>query len=112
MTSDAMTTLPLDRPGSPELAPMVARTRRSTLGDTSSGRHGGRRTRPRCSANIQSVIELFDEMQIPEQMQHDFGYPAVTREIKERIFVRNLARIMGIDVEAKKAELAGASTAA
>jgi predicted TIM-barrel fold metal-dependent hydrolase len=56
--------------------------------------------------NFQSIIELFDEMEMPEQLQEDYGYPAITREMKELMYGGNLARIMGIDIEAKKAELA------
>jgi uncharacterized protein len=59
--------------------------------------------------NFQSIIELFDEMEMPEQLQEDYGYPAITREKKELMYGGNLARIMGIDIEAKKAELAANS---
>jgi hypothetical protein len=59
--------------------------------------------------NFQSIIELFDEMEMPEQLQEDYGYPAITREMKELMYGGNLARIMGIDIEAKKAELAANS---
>jgi predicted TIM-barrel fold metal-dependent hydrolase len=58
--------------------------------------------------DIQSIIELFDEMQFSEEMQAGYGYPEITPEIRALMFGGNLARIMGIDIPAKTAELAAA----
>ena len=38
-----------------------------------------------------------------------YGYPQITREDKERILGRNFADLMGIDLDAKRAELSPAS---
>jgi hypothetical protein len=43
--------------------------------------------------------------QIPEQMQEEFGYPAITQEMKAKIFGLNAARIYGIDVDATRTEI-------
>lgn len=58
--------------------------------------------------NIQGYIELFCEAEMPEELQEGYGYPAFTKEMKRKIFGENYAGLLGIDVEAKKAELAAA----
>jgi uncharacterized protein len=57
---------------------------------------------------VQTFIDLLADLETPEDLQEGYGYPALTREVKEQIFGRNLARILGIDVDAKVVELAGA----
>lgn len=42
---------------------------------------------------------------MPDDLVAGYGYPELTREIKEKILGLNLAGLMGIDVEAKKKEL-------
>ena len=37
------------------------------------------------------------EFQIPEDMQRDYGYPAITDEDRRKIFGENLARLIGIE---------------
>jgi uncharacterized protein len=51
---------------------------------------------------VQTYIDVFAELEMPEDLQEGYGYPALTREIKEQIFGLNAARILGIDVEAQK----------
>jgi len=51
-------------------------------------------------------IEGFLELTIPEDLRVGYGYPQITREDKEKFLGLNFARIMGVDVEAKRAELA------
>jgi predicted TIM-barrel fold metal-dependent hydrolase len=55
--------------------------------------------------NVQTFIDAFDALEMPEDLQEGWGYPPINREIKEQIFGLNAARILGVDVEAKKAEL-------
>ena len=55
--------------------------------------------------NAKPVIEWIWEMEIPESMQDDYGYPQITEEDKRNILGLNQARIFGVDVEAKKQEL-------
>ena len=43
--------------------------------------------------------------QIPSDLEDEYGV-SLTDEIKEKIIGGNIARLYGIDVEAKKAELA------
>lgn len=54
----------------------------------------------------QAYIKLFAEVEMPEDLQDGYGYPALTREIKSKIFGENLARLMGVDIPSKKNELA------
>jgi hypothetical protein len=42
------------------------------------------------------------EFQIPEDMQHDYGYPAISEEDRRKIFGGNLARLMGIDTSKRR----------
>jgi uncharacterized protein len=52
-------------------------------------------------------LEAFMEFQIPDDMQDGYGYPPLTRRDRELILGENFARLMGIDVARKQAELAG-----
>ena len=45
----------------------------------------------------QTQIEAFRAFQIPEAMQAEFGYPAITPEIRAKIFGLNAARVYGVD---------------
>jgi predicted TIM-barrel fold metal-dependent hydrolase len=56
----------------------------------------------------QPYLEAFLDMQIPEDLQEGWGYPALTEIDKRRILGENFARLMGVDIEAKRAELTGA----
>ncbi|GAB7003259.1 amidohydrolase family protein [Nocardioides sp. AN3] len=53
---------------------------------------------------VQTFIDAFDELEMPDDLQQGWGYPPITREIKEQVFGLNAARILGIDVEAWKAK--------
>lgn len=46
----------------------------------------------------QDQIQLFRSFQISEQFQEEFGYPALTDEIKAKIFGGNAARVFGVDL--------------
>jgi hypothetical protein len=51
----------------------------------------------------QQLIDAFRVFQIPIAMQQEFGYPALTDTIKDKILSRNAARVYGIDlVEARR----------
>jgi uncharacterized protein len=56
--------------------------------------------------NVQGYIELFAEAQMPEELQEGWGYPEITKEMKQKIFGENYAGLLGIDIEAKKRERA------
>ena len=47
----------------------------------------------------QPVIDAFRAFRIPESMQSEFGYPALTPERKAKILSRNGARLYGIDLD-------------
>lgn len=55
--------------------------------------------------SLQPYIKAFADMSMPEDLQEGYGYPQITREMKRKIFGENQARLLGIDVEKKKAEL-------
>lgn len=50
-------------------------------------------------------IEAFRRFEIPESLQDQYGYPALTWAMKERIFGLNAADIFGIDVSATRRNL-------
>ena len=45
------------------------------------------------------------ELEIPEDMRSGYGLPQITHEDKKKILGGTMARLMGVDVEAKKKEL-------
>ena len=42
---------------------------------------------------------------MPADLMEGYGYPEVTAEIKRKILGENLARLIGVDIEAKKRKL-------
>lgn len=50
-------------------------------------------------------IEVFRRFQIPDRLMETHGYRPLTREVKEKIFGLNAARIFGVDVNATRHEL-------
>jgi predicted TIM-barrel fold metal-dependent hydrolase len=53
-------------------------------------------------------LRAFMDLEIPDDLRDGFGFPQITRRDRENILGLTFSRLMGIDVEAKKAELAGA----
>jgi predicted TIM-barrel fold metal-dependent hydrolase len=53
-------------------------------------------------------LDAFMELEIPADLRDGYGYPQITREDKELILGRNFANLMGIDIDEKREELAGA----
>ena len=54
----------------------------------------------------QDQIDAFRMFQIPENMQEEFGYPALTSEIKAKILGLNAAAVYDIDVDATRCAIA------
>jgi predicted TIM-barrel fold metal-dependent hydrolase len=54
------------------------------------------------SEHAQSQIEKFRAFQIPDALQQAHGYPALTPELKAKIFGLNLAALYGIDPNARR----------
>lgn len=50
-------------------------------------------------------IEAFRRFQIPDQLIETHHYHPLTRQVKERIFGLNAAKIFGVDAEAKRREV-------
>jgi uncharacterized protein len=51
-------------------------------------------------------LDAFMDFQISEDLQDGYGYPPLTRADRELILGENFARLMGVDVNEKRAELA------
>jgi predicted TIM-barrel fold metal-dependent hydrolase len=51
----------------------------------------------------QQLIDSFRAFQIPIEMQQEFGYPALTDAVKDKILSRNAARLYGIDLDRARA---------
>lgn len=52
----------------------------------------------------QPYLEAFLDMQIPEDLQSGWGFPALTDDDRRRILGENFGRLMGVDIESKKRE--------
>jgi uncharacterized protein len=50
-------------------------------------------------------VEAFRRFQIPDQLVEKHRYEPLTRDVKERIFGLNAARLFGVDVTAKRTEV-------
>jgi predicted TIM-barrel fold metal-dependent hydrolase len=50
----------------------------------------------------QTQIEAFRAFQIPEALQAEFGYPAITPDVRAKIFGLNGARVYGVDPAATR----------
>lgn len=46
---------------------------------------------------IKFAVEGLRNFQIPEDMQRDYGYPAITEQDRRNMFGGNLARLLGVD---------------
>jgi predicted TIM-barrel fold metal-dependent hydrolase len=50
-------------------------------------------------------LKAFMDFSIPDDLRAGYGYPQITEQNKRMILGENFARLMGVDIEAKKAEL-------
>jgi predicted TIM-barrel fold metal-dependent hydrolase len=55
---------------------------------------------------VQLYIDLIDQLEMPEELQEDYGYPPITEETKRKLLGGNFAAAFGIDLAAKSAALA------
>lgn len=49
------------------------------------------------AAQFRTAVMGLRQFQIPEDMQRDFGYPAITEADRRKIFGENLAKLLGIE---------------
>ncbi len=49
------------------------------------------------AAGIRGAVVGFRDFQIPEDMQKDYGYPAISEEDRRKIFGENLAGLLGVE---------------
>jgi predicted TIM-barrel fold metal-dependent hydrolase len=52
---------------------------------------------------IRTAVAGLRDFQIPEDMQKDYGYPAITDEDRAKIFGGNLGRLLGMDTSRRRA---------
>jgi predicted TIM-barrel fold metal-dependent hydrolase len=57
-------------------------------------------------------LKAFMDFEIPADLRSGYGYPQITRDDKRRILGENFARLMGVDIGAKKRELGLVASAA
>jgi predicted TIM-barrel fold metal-dependent hydrolase len=50
---------------------------------------------------VQPVVKAFAELQMPVELQERYGYPDPSADAKRKMLGLNMARLMGVDVEAK-----------
>ena len=53
----------------------------------------------------QAAVDAFRAFQIPESMQAEYGYPALTAEVKEKILGLSAARVYGIDLDTARSKM-------
>lgn len=53
-------------------------------------------------AQIAGAVQGLRDFQFPEDMQRDYGYPALTEEDKAKIFGQNLGNLLGIDTSKRR----------
>jgi predicted TIM-barrel fold metal-dependent hydrolase len=56
---------------------------------------------------VQGSIDVLFDLEMSEELQNDYGYPPITDDVRRKIAGENIARLLGIDIEAKKRELYG-----
>jgi len=55
---------------------------------------------------VQAYIDMFDSLEMPEELQENYGYPEITDEVRRKIFGKNFANMIGIDLEERMKKLA------
>ena len=55
---------------------------------------------------VQAYIDMFDSLEMLEELQENYGYPEITDEVRRKIFGENFANMIGIDLEERMKKLA------
>jgi predicted TIM-barrel fold metal-dependent hydrolase len=48
--------------------------------------------------DIQGLLNIFDQLQMPEELQDRYGFPEITESMRRKILGLNQARLLGMDV--------------
>jgi len=54
---------------------------------------------------VQAYIDTLANLEMPEELQENYGYPAITDEIRKKLFGLSFANMVGIDIEARAKKL-------
>jgi uncharacterized protein len=57
---------------------------------------------------VQCYIDLLADLEMPEELQEQYGYPAITDDVRRKIFGANFANLTGIDLAQKAQHLTAA----
>jgi len=55
--------------------------------------------------SVQQYIEMFQNLEMPEDLREGYGYPEITAETRRNVLGLNMARALGIDIESRAREL-------
>jgi len=55
--------------------------------------------------HVQTYIDLLATLEMPDELQEQYGYPAITHETRRKLFGENYARVLGVDLSAYQAKL-------
>jgi predicted TIM-barrel fold metal-dependent hydrolase len=58
-------------------------------------------------AHPKPMLDSFWELEMPEDLIEGYNYPPLTKEIKRKILGENAARILGLDINQMKQDMAG-----
>jgi predicted TIM-barrel fold metal-dependent hydrolase len=51
--------------------------------------------------NLQTYVDLWAGLEMPETLQNQYGYPAISAEVKRKVFGANFAEGLGMDMDAE-----------
>jgi len=64
------------------------------------------------TAKPQPYVDAFWNFEITDQFQQQYGYPALTQDVKRKVLGLNSARLFGVDAQARRCEIASSAMAA
>ena len=58
-------------------------------------------------SHVDPVLKAFADFEMPEDLIESYDYPPLTMDIKRKILGENVAKLYGVDIDAKKRQLKG-----